>query len=297
MTINRRRAPSSKISSEKKISGHNTESVFAEYINGEVVKGTQKQDVVDRYGNKFSVKSGKKWQVFLYGYERILQSNYLNILAPCINAFPENPQDYFRDRIKCIEFKEDYIKKYGRNKAKELKNEEVSKKLGKNLYIESKQELASATEQVLLKLVNKSIIENFLSEALFNTKDVDYLAVQPSDQNIKNIFHVFEKEEVLKKMSARLFPELSKAGNVPEDFNVPKQKLLFKYMITDDKSKNIIEIEIRNDSEIHYRQVRFNMYSKDALSILIDNTKKNSGKPARNNLFLYGKAAEILKIS
>ena len=35
-----------------------------------------------------------------------------------------------------------------------------------------------------------------------------------------------------------------------------------------ESQKNIVEIEIRNDSEIHYKQVRFNMYSKDALFLL-----------------------------
>ena len=63
--INRRRAPSSEISSQKKRSGHQTEIEYAELINGEVIKGTQKGDVKDRNGNLYSVKSGKKWQVFL----------------------------------------------------------------------------------------------------------------------------------------------------------------------------------------------------------------------------------------
>ena len=71
MTINRRRAPSSKISSEKKKSGHRNEVIFASLINGDIKKGTQKGDVEDESGALYSIKSGKKWQIFLYTLGRI----------------------------------------------------------------------------------------------------------------------------------------------------------------------------------------------------------------------------------
>ena len=63
MTINRRRAPSSQISSEKKISGHSREYEFSELIEGSVISGTQKGDV-KKNNDLFSVKGGKKWQIF-----------------------------------------------------------------------------------------------------------------------------------------------------------------------------------------------------------------------------------------
>ena len=64
MPINRRRAASSEISSEKKLGGHRNEDEFASLIGGGVIKGTQKGDVEDKDGLLYSVKSGKKWQIF-----------------------------------------------------------------------------------------------------------------------------------------------------------------------------------------------------------------------------------------
>ena len=43
--INRRRAPSSQISSEKKLSGHTREHKLASLINAFVIPGTQKADI------------------------------------------------------------------------------------------------------------------------------------------------------------------------------------------------------------------------------------------------------------
>jgi len=108
MTINRRRAPSSAISSEKKLNGHKQESSYAIIIGGDTIKGTGKGDVKDKNGNLHSVKSGKKWQIFLYGYERISNSRHLKILRPCLDSFTSNATQYFKDRIKCIELKENF---------------------------------------------------------------------------------------------------------------------------------------------------------------------------------------------
>ena len=98
MTINRRRAPSSKISSDKKKRGHKNEKDFASLIQGEVIKGTQKGDVRDKSGKLHSLKSGKKWQIFLYSFERITQSSHLNILKPCLESFPDDYDQYLKDR-------------------------------------------------------------------------------------------------------------------------------------------------------------------------------------------------------
>ena len=54
---------------------------------------------------------------------------------------------------------------------------------------------------------------------------------------------VFSKDDVLDTLSDRLFPEISKAGNVPEDYNVAAQKTLLCYLKADGKPKNIVEIE------------------------------------------------------
>jgi hypothetical protein len=294
MTINRRRAPSSEISREKKLSGHLREDDYAILIDGETIGGTQKADVKDKKGNLYSVKSGKKWQVFLYGYDRISVSSYLNILQPCLDAFTKDPEQYFKDRIKCIEFKEAYIKEHGREKAKKLSNNSVIQSLGSNTYIESKEKLAKSTAFVRDQLECKDNLRNFLCEALFNNEEVLFLVIKDTTYKKDDFFKVFAKDDVLDIFTEQFFPEVSKAGNVPEDYNVAAQKTLLCYLKSNGKSKNIIEIEIRNDSNVHYRQVRFNMYSKDALTLLIERDAPLPVKEAFNGVKVYGRAISLL---
>ena len=294
MAINRRRAPSSATSSEKKKSGHRSEDEYATLIGGRTLSGTQKSDVIDRYETFHSVKSQKKWQIFLYGYERISKSSHLNILKPCLDSFNSDAELYFQDREKCIEFKEDYIKKYGREKAKELQNLDVKKNMTNNSYIESKEKLSLATENVCKKLQDKSYLEDFLQEAIFNSNEVQYLAIRDDTFAKDGRFKVFSRKDVIDTLTKRLSPSTSKAGLVPEDYNVAKQKTLLCYKKLDGKDKNIIEIEIRNDSDTHYRQVRFNMYSKDTLSILIEELGESSIRIFNNRVWFYGSAAKEL---
>jgi hypothetical protein len=292
MTINRRRAASSKVSREKKLAGHRIEAELSSLIGGEVIKGTQKGDVRIKDGSLLSVKSGKKWQIFLYGYERIENAEYLSILKPCLDAFTENPELYFQDRIKCIEYKESYVKEHGRHSASLLENDLVSKAIGDNEYIAAKTKLGLETLEVCQKLKNKFFLRNFLAEAIFDGNNVNYLAVKDSTLRMDDTFNIFSREDVLDVFSESLFPEVSKSGNVPEDFNVPAQKTLLCYTTSNSKKKNLVEIEIRNDSVQHYRRVRFNMYSKDALTLLTKSLGTHSVKTTDEKIVYFGKAAE-----
>lgn len=295
MTINRRRAPSSKISSEKKLGGHMRERNYATLIGGEPLGGTQKADVKDRNGKFHSVKSGNKWQVFLYGYDRICSSRCLNILQPCLDAFPEDYSQYVKDREACIGFKEGYIKAHGRDAARNLSNAEVSKRMGPNKYIEAKSNLAKATPGVCEALNDKDCLRAFLGEALFNNDEVEFLAIKDSTHKKDNLFKVFEREEVLDILSDRLFPAESTAGRVPEDYNVPGQKTLLRYQEASGKFKNIVEIEIRNDSAVHYRQVRFNMYSKDTLRLLLGVYERLPSYYVCEHVVAYGQAEKEMR--
>lgn len=289
MTINRRRAASSKISRDKKLGGHKNEEMYASLIEGEVIKGVQKGDVKDSKGLLHSVKSGKKWQVFLYGRERIASSKYLNILESSLNAFPLTPEIYFIDRTRCIEYKEDLVRNHGRLAAKEITNKSVSSALGKNEYIQSKHNLAKSTKNVCDMLTDKEFLRSFLSEAIFNGDEVSYLAAKDSSYLRDNFFKVFDKEDVLDILTKNLFPAVSRAGFVPEDFNVKGQKTLLCYRSDSTDQKNIVEIEIRNDSPEHYRQVRFNMYSKDALRLLLDELEATKKVSSKKNLIFFGR--------
>jgi hypothetical protein len=82
---------------------------------------------------------------------------------------------------------------------------------------------------------------------------------------------------------------------VPEDYNVAAQKTLLQYKKDNGTFKNIVEIEIRNDSEHHYREVRFNMYSRDALLLLLNNSKNILFKDICHGVRVYGSAIDILK--
>jgi hypothetical protein len=292
--INRRRAPSKTISSQKKKEGHKNEDIYADLIDGVTIKGTQKGDVEDSLGYLHSVKSGKKWQVFLYGYERILGSKYLKILSSCLESFTEDADQYFYDRVRCIQFKEEFVKKHGKAKAKLLSNEEISRKLGPNAYMQAKVRLAQSTQTVCLSLKDPILRKNFLEEALFNLQEVKFLAIKEDKLNPTDEFKVFTSEDVLDVLTPKLLPLQSRAGNVPEDYNVAGQKVLFHYFKDDKRTKNIVEIEIRNDSNVHYRQVRFNMYSKDTLGMLLKDLSKQPIKSLGPNVSLYGNAVKLL---
>jgi hypothetical protein len=203
-------------------------------------------------------------------------------------------ETYFKDREKCIEFKEKFIEKHGREKAKKLENLEVKKNLAENSYIESKEKLSTATEKVCKKLQDKSYLEEFLQEAIFNSNEVQFLAIRDDTFAKDGRFKVFSRKDVIEILTRRLSPAASKAGLVPEDYNVAKQKTLLCYKKLDGKDKNIVEIEIRNDSVTHYRQVRFNMYSKDTLSILIEELGESPIKIFNDRVWFYGVAAKEL---
>jgi len=296
MTINRRRAPSREISKEKKLSGHLREQAYAALIGGEVLRGTGKGDVKDKNGNLHSVKSGKKWQVFLYGYSRICSSLHLNILRPSLDAFPEDANRYFKDRIKCITFKEEYIKNHGRNATIQLSNNDIAKHLGINTYVKSKNRLAKTTISICNALKDKDRLRNFLDEALFNNAEVEFLVIKDSTYKKDGLFKVFAREDVLDILSAKLFPSVSTAGRVPEDYNVAGQKTLLRYKRTIGQPKNIVEIEVRNDSHGHYRQIRFNMYSQDTLSLLLDRPQPLPVKYLGKYVVAYGQAIKTLRI-
>ena len=73
---------------------------------------------------------------------------------------------------------------------------------------------------------------------------------------------------------------------------MPGQKVIFQYFKDNGNPKNIIEIEVRNDSESKYKSIRFNMYSQDTLYLLIEKNEDIAKKQIHENLVAYGDAID-----
>ena len=86
-------------------------------------------------------------------------------------------------------------------------------------------------------------------------------SVKQTKTKEKEKFLIFDKSDVLDIFDENLKAENSVAGNGIDDINLDGQKTIIKY------KTNIVELEIRNDSKLHYRQVRFNMKREKALTL------------------------------
>jgi len=105
------------------------------------------------------------------------------------------------------------------------------------------------------KLQSRTHLRAFLDKALFNGGEVSYLTVKQD-----NKFHVFLNKDVIRVFDECLEICNSKAISVGQ---VPEQKVLLRY-----KGKSLGEVEMRNDSPVHYREIRFNMIKPRAMELL-----------------------------
>ena len=257
-----RRAMSSKKASQVKVHGHVNERQFAALVGGHVNKGTHtdKKDVMDQNDGPHSVKAGTWWQIFLYGRDRFSSNtifkglgNTAGILVDCIDAFPENRDDF-----------------HGARKDA------------------AKQALRPHMRRMLAELQQPHIGPAFFDKALFDGGSADYLSVYPGsavDPFGQKKFHIFHKDDVIRALMSDVTFANSraiKAGDVPE------QKVVLKSSIAGRAGRQIGEIEIRNDSKVHYRQAKFRLRSEDVMKIL----KSHLPPPARmsNWICTYGKA-------
>ena len=255
--IRKRRAMTSENASRVKLAGHAAEKEFADLIGGQVYPGVRKKDVIDKQNNIHSVKSGEqKWQIFLYGQKRFKESiGFLGAqcFLDCIDSFPKNRSEY-------LVGKEKYKKnlQLPMRKLKDfLRNQE------KNIFLHT----------------NKLI---FLQEAIFHSSEVDYWTIKEG-----SLFNIFDASEVIKVINDQIVVENSKAS---QSGQMDDQKVIFKLV---DKNITIGEIEMRNDSDKHYRQVKFWMDREKTLQLLRDNIKPM--KNYTNMVVTYGKAVGKFK--
>lgn len=139
----------------------------------------------------------------------------------------------------------------------------------------AKEKLRIPMKELAEKLQKPVRVKAFMNKSIFNGGEVDYLTVKHD-----GLFHVFYYKDVIEKMSEKLEVCNSRAISAGQ---TPEQKVLFRY-----KGKNLGELEMRNDSPVHYREIRFNMVKPKVMEFLfkeIPLTKKYS-----NRVLLYGEA-------
>ena len=253
----KRRAMSTERANEVRDSGHRDALEFAiaigldrDYKNDKIAK----KDVIDKSGDAHSVKSGaKRWQLFLYGANRIDKDNAFQtmngigqILLECIRLFPKTFDDYEKDKLR--------YKKLLQQKMVELKD----------------------------KFQTSTRVATFLEKAIFNGGEVSYLTVKHD-----NIFHVFYREDVIKTLLECLKVENSKARNKNQ---TPNLKVIFKDKI---KDINVIDLEIRNSGENHYKEVLLVANKNPFLNILFGNIVNK--KEFNEKVILYGKSISKFK--
>jgi len=138
-----------------------------------------------------------------------------------------------------------------------------------------KQKLRVPMRKLAERLQDKRRLKAFINKALFNGGEVNYLTIKHEE-----VFHVFLNKDVIRVFAENLEVSNSRAITISQ---VPEQKVLFRY-----EGLNLGELEMRNDSETHYREIRFNMLKPKVLRLLfgkIELTKKLSKK-----VFVYGDA-------
>ena len=189
--------------SRVKLAGHANEKVFANAIVGEVQCGDKqtKKDVVDRKDRSHSVKSGKWWQVFLYARSQFESNtafqgfgNLASLMINCIDAFPENRDDYLRDKVT------------------------------------AKENLQAPMRELREELKNPRLFRAFLDKVLFNGGEVDYLSILPPGDypnQTDKIFHIFSNKDVV-DILCKLEITNSQARNANQ---MDAQKVLFRITI------------------------------------------------------------------
>lgn len=109
--------------------------------------------------------------------------------------------------------------------------------------------------------------------------EVDFLVIKEDE-----FFHVFWGKQVIEVLTNNYEVENSKARGKNQ---MDDQKVIFKV-----NGKTYGEIEMRNDSDIHYREIKFWIDKKLTFNLLKSNINKI--KKLNDRIILYGKAINKL---
>ena len=179
---------SSKKASDKKKKGHETERRFAKQINGYVCKSSSgKKDVVDRKGITYSVKSGKRSQIFMYSKSRFMENTEFK-------SFRLTP--YF-----LMTFYKECRQDAMRMLKNELKNDEAIRKtfFSKAFFNANEVDvLVIENSEGEFKQFKRDFVVNRLSElAVENSKGANNKVIFKSNVNVGELEHRSDKNNLL----------------------------------------------------------------------------------------------------
>lgn len=259
------RGSSSEEARRYKLEGHRVEELFAKAIGGSTsgLPPQGKSDCKDPDGLNYSVKkSAKKWQIFLYGLERLVSDiGFQNLanrglpLSGLLEAFPKEYIRYLQDK----ESIKSFLQTLKSDSGTRIDLVRSQFKDG-NSYLDSKVRLAIVTRQISESLQDRELKKDFLSKSIFNGGEVQKLAIQDG-----GMFRVFDSQQVLETLTALTEVTTSGVGGQKTDLSIAGQKVIFR------AATNIMEIEVRNDSLVHYRQLRCNVNRKAFVALLLAN--------------------------
>lgn len=149
--------------------------------------------------------------------------------------------------------------------------------------ISYKKKLQEPMRKLCKKLQDKRVLAAFLEKSIFNSGEVDFLVIKE-----ENSFHVFWSRDVVDILTKNYEVENSKVRTKNQ---MNDQKVIFKV-----GKKTHGEIEMRNDSDVHYREVKFWLDKKLTLELLTSQIKES--KNFNDRIILYNEAINKLsKIS
>lgn len=141
--------------------------------------------------------------------------------------------------------------------------------------ISAKTRLQIPMRKLAEKLQDNSRLRAFMYQSLFRGGEVNYLTVKNNNE-----FHVFSNEDVVRVLGENLTVGNSRQR---QEGQMDAQKVVFKY-----KGKTLGELEMRNDSLIHYREIRFNMIIPKVVGLLFE--KIPPVKKYNDKVIIYGRA-------
>ncbi len=142
-----------------------------------------------------------------------------------------------------------------------------------------KKKLQKPMRELCERLKEKRLLAAFIDKSMFNSGEVDFLVIKEG-----GVFHIFWSREVVDILVNNYTIDNSKA-RLSNQFD--DQKVIFKV-----EGKTHGEIEMRNDSEVHYREIKFWLDKNLTFNLL--KSRIGNVKNLGTGIILYSKAIKKL---